>query len=350
MSTPTTDLAMPKRDFLVSRVHWEDERGNAISATPESIKTIMKCPDATDEELWQFMMLCKSLRLNPLANDAYLVKYQPKRGPAIAQLILGKSAYTKRSEADPRFYRLESGIILDKGDDGFEHRKGNFYLSREANKLVGGWAKVYFRDAPAEPRFEKTVGMHEYNTKRSVWNEKPGTMIEKVAIVQVLREAFPSSVGELGDDIRSLGGDVAQVDIERMRQDDPPVSPEQIEQETAELFGPPELPVSRAEQPISSDPAEDVGETTPEPEEPQETVPEQDPVKEKAQDFLDSLPADELAVDSPQYGQAINALGLDPNQVHAEVFDGEQVWSWVMRPGNNYYKAVRAVLEWVLAS
>jgi hypothetical protein len=37
--------------------------------------------------------------------------------------------------------------------------------------------------------------MTEYNTGKSSWAKIPATMIRKVALVQALREAFPSDLG-----------------------------------------------------------------------------------------------------------------------------------------------------------
>ena len=37
----------------------------------------------------------------------------------------------------------------------------------------------------------KEVGFNEYNKGNAIWKEKPCTMIEKVAISQCLREAYP---------------------------------------------------------------------------------------------------------------------------------------------------------------
>jgi hypothetical protein len=39
--------------------------------------------------------------------------------------------------------------------------------------------------------------LEEYDKKQSTWNEKKGTMVRKVAIVQALREAFPAQLGAM---------------------------------------------------------------------------------------------------------------------------------------------------------
>ena len=80
--------------------------------------------------------------------------------------------------------------------------------------MVG--ARVHRRNLDVP--FEKTVSLKEYNTGRSVWRDKPATMIEKVAIVQGLRESFPSSVGELIEQAE-LGEGMDETDIRLIRQD-----------------------------------------------------------------------------------------------------------------------------------
>ena len=42
-----------------------------------------------------------------------------------------------------------------------------------------------------------SVSLPEYNTGKSIWKTKPGTMIRKVAKCQALREAFPNAYAGL---------------------------------------------------------------------------------------------------------------------------------------------------------
>lgn len=44
-----------------------------------------------------------------------------------------------------------------------------------------------------------SVSLKEYNTGKASWLKMPATMIRKVAIVQALREAFPSELGGMYD-------------------------------------------------------------------------------------------------------------------------------------------------------
>ncbi len=145
--------------------------------------------NVSDQDLTQFISICKYNQLNPFLNEAYLVKY----GQSPAQMIVSKEALMKRAEANEQYSGIKGGIIVQTEKGEIVERTGTFHLKNE--KLVGGWAKVYRkdRDFPAEA----TVAFYEYDKGQSTWKEKPGTMISKVAKVQALREAFPAQLGAM---------------------------------------------------------------------------------------------------------------------------------------------------------
>ena len=84
-------------------------------------------------------------------------------------------------------------IVISKSGD-IQEREGSFFY-KENETLIGGWARVYFKDGKIE-RYQ-SVALGEYNTGKSLWASKPSTMIQKVALVQALREAFPSALNQL---------------------------------------------------------------------------------------------------------------------------------------------------------
>lgn len=143
----------------------------------------------TDQDLTLFISICKYNQLNPFLNEAYLVKY----GSAPASLIVSKEALLKRAEANPAYAGIKGGIIVQSEKGEIIERTGTFHLPNE--KLVGGWAKVYRKDRDFPT--EATVAYYEYDKGQSLWKEKPGTMISKVAKVQALREAFPAQLGAM---------------------------------------------------------------------------------------------------------------------------------------------------------
>lgn len=143
----------------------------------------------SDQDLVQFISICKYNQLNPFLNEAYLVKY----GNTPASMIVSKEALMKRAEAHPEYAGIKGGIIVQTEKGEIVERTGTFHLKNE--KLVGGWAKVYRKDRDFPT--EATVAFYEYDKGQSTWKEKPGTMISKVAKVQALREAFPAQLGAM---------------------------------------------------------------------------------------------------------------------------------------------------------
>ena len=71
-------------------------------------------------------------------------------------------------------------------------RKGTFKLPVET--LVGGWAEVFRKDWKnsiyCSVSLEESIQKKNDGTPNSNWTKQPATMIEKVAKVRALREAF----------------------------------------------------------------------------------------------------------------------------------------------------------------
>lgn len=142
----------------------------------------------SDQDLVQFISICKYNQLNPFLNEAYLVKF----GSTPAQMIVSKEALMKRAEACETYEGFKAGIIIMR-DKQVVESEGGFML--ETDELVGAWAEVHRTDRKF-PIVAK-VTLSEYDKKQSTWNEKKTTMIRKVAIVQALREAFPTQLGAM---------------------------------------------------------------------------------------------------------------------------------------------------------
>ena len=168
---------------------WMTAHGE-VQATPDMLRELSHAPRATDFELYTFIQMCKAQGLNPFLREAYLIKY----GDSPATIVTGKETFTQRAEAHPAFDGIETGVIVQRGD-AVEYLTGGFHL--DSDKLVGGWARVHRKDRKIP--LEKSVAFTEYTTGRSLWNSKPATMIEKVAIVQALRDAFPTDFAGLYD-------------------------------------------------------------------------------------------------------------------------------------------------------
>ena len=171
--------------------------GQKVELSPEVVREYMVSGDkdkVTIKEIIMFMNLCKFSGLNPWAKEAYCIKY----GNEPATMVVGKEAYLKRAEANESFDGFESGIIVfNKADQSMEHREGCVVLPEE--EIVGGWARIFRKDRShpyvAEVSFNEYAARKKDGSLNSMWSKKPGTMIRKTALVQALREAFPSSFG-----------------------------------------------------------------------------------------------------------------------------------------------------------
>ena len=170
--------------------------GAEVTLSPETVKNYLVSGDkdrVTVQEVVMFINLCKFSGLNPWLKEAYLIKY----GTEPATMVTGKEAFEKRAETNPHYDGDEAGIIVVQSDGTLDYRKGTFYIAGET--IVGGWAEVWRKDKAHSTRievsFEEYAGRKKDGTLNSQWAKKPATMIRKVALVQALREAFPTKLG-----------------------------------------------------------------------------------------------------------------------------------------------------------
>lgn len=167
-----------------------------IKLTPKIVQDYLVGTTAqiTMPEFKLFTELCKVRKLNPFLREAYLIKYSNNQP---ASIVVGKDAILKRAVLNVKYDGMKSGIIVvnDKGE--VTERKGTFKLDNET--LVGGWAEVYRKDWSNS--IYCSVSLNEAIQKKgngepnSNWTKQPATMIEKVAKVRALREAFVEDLG-----------------------------------------------------------------------------------------------------------------------------------------------------------
>lgn len=165
--------------------------GQKIRLTPDTVQKFLLNGNSkiTEQEFVMFASLCKARGLNPFLKEAYLVKYGDT-----AQIITGKDALFKRADNNPDYDGLESGVIVEDKDGNIKNIEGTFLP--KGSTLLGAWAKVY-RKSQSHPR-SVSVNFDEYckvgkdGKPMSSWASMPSVMIEKVAKVAALREAFPN--------------------------------------------------------------------------------------------------------------------------------------------------------------
>lgn len=176
-------------------VSYTANDGTAVQLDAETVRRYILTGSgtATDADVAGFLALCRARGLNPLARDAYLVKYGD--GPASA--IVSKDYYIRTATAQPTFRGMRAGVVVVTKDGELVEREGAL-VGGQTERLVGGWAEVH--DTRWDTPMKAVVALSEYDSGKSLWRSKPATMVRKTAVVQALREAYSSAFAGLYDE------------------------------------------------------------------------------------------------------------------------------------------------------
>jgi len=181
----------------------------------------------SDQELVFFMNTCKMQGLNPLVNgEVYLIKYS-KDDPA--QMVVGKDAYLRRAFDHPDYLFKNDGITVKRGNEIIQKEGCCLYPGEE---LIGGWCRVHFMRNGSERTAFKEVSFSEYNKGQANWKSKPATMINKVAMSQCVRDAFPKDYEGVYSEDEMIASGAIPADYENLpnqgqQDEDPPITEEQ---------------------------------------------------------------------------------------------------------------------------
>lgn len=164
-------------------IAFTDDVGANITVTADDVRNLI-CQNADQKEVSLFLQLCKSQRLNPFVKDAYLVKY----GSNPAQMITNYQVFNRRACRNENYAGIENGVVVLRNGE-IVHKDGSAVYKAAGETLLGGWAKVYFKDN-RKPAYAE-VALDDYSTGKSNWSKMPGVMIEKCAKAAAWRLAFP---------------------------------------------------------------------------------------------------------------------------------------------------------------
>ena len=152
------------------------------------------CPKASPAEAYIFNQWCSHVGLDPWRRECYLVKF----GDDPATPARSQGMRRPPAEHNPRYQGKKDGVIVLDKDGNLVDRVGAFVL--DTDTIVGGWCKVFVKDY-VEP-VEARVSFKEYCKMKdgkpaAQWRDRPATMINKVAMVHALRNAFPNDLGSM---------------------------------------------------------------------------------------------------------------------------------------------------------
>ena len=177
----------------------------------------------SDQEVVIFMNTCKSQNLNPLVQgEVYLIKYDQKEN---AQMVIGKGKYLSRAQEHPDYLYKQDGITVVRGNEIVQKEGCCLY---PGEKLIGGWCRVYFMRRDQERTTFKEVSFEEYNKGMANWKSKPATMINKVAVCQCVREAFPKDYEGLYSEEEMIASGAIKHGFDEPDQDFPKEAPKSV--------------------------------------------------------------------------------------------------------------------------
>lgn len=143
--------------------------------------------DLTTQEFDLFVNIGKATGLNPFLREIWAVKY----GNSAANIFIGRDGYRKGAQANPEydFHHVDAVYSNDEFHyDPLEGKVQHRYSFPDRGKLIGAYCMTKRRSSSR--MHYVFVERSEYDTGKSVWKDKPATMIKKVAEAQCLRMAF----------------------------------------------------------------------------------------------------------------------------------------------------------------
>lgn len=217
--------AMSKAETNALSVSYE-VMGTKVDLDLDFVKRYLVTGDAnkiTNQEIVLFMNTCKMLKLNPMVSgEVYCIKF----GDKPAQLVVGKGAYMRRAFEHPDYLFKQDGITVLRGDQIFQKEGCCLY---PGESLVGGWCRVYFMRNGKERTAFKEVAFSEYNKGQANWKDKPASMINKVAISQCVRDAFPKDYEGVYSEDEMVASGAIPVDYKELDDQKPEEQPAEEE-------------------------------------------------------------------------------------------------------------------------
>jgi phage recombination protein Bet len=143
----------------------------------------MFAPDATQEEFRLFLELSKRYNLDPFKRQIFLIKNK-KRLNEPATIMVSHAGMLHLAHESGKFGGMETYVIT---------KSGKPELICEPNEIKGAVCYIYRSDC--QKPIMHAVSFKEYYRRmpegyKNIWDEKPITMIKKVAEAGALRRAF----------------------------------------------------------------------------------------------------------------------------------------------------------------
>lgn len=182
-------LATPKGNTSVSTFLGFELKPEESRLILENLGLVLNDADpkngVTSTELKQFVWQSQRLGLDIFNREIFLVPRWNSK--------LGRNVYTPQISIDGmRLIAERTGQYLGSSEPKYEKTESNGKTIVSCTITVKKLVKEH------EGEFSATVYLHEYNDSKSpLWNNKPLSMLAKVAESHALRKAFPEKMAGL---------------------------------------------------------------------------------------------------------------------------------------------------------
>lgn len=162
----------------------KEETSLAVSNWTQDMKLVKEiitkgCPDCSDSEFKYLIYMAKSYGLNPLKREIYAVRY----GANPVSIFTSRDGLLSIAHRSQQLGSMETVCEMDETRLSSKNAK----VPKSATCTI--WRKDY--DKP----YKCTVYYDEYKKPTMIWEEKPKTMLMKVAEATCLRRAFRETMG-----------------------------------------------------------------------------------------------------------------------------------------------------------
>ena len=237
-----------------------------LSMRAIDVKRLLNLEHVTLNECHLFLNKCKQYRADPFMNDMHMVKYSPTKS---ASIITGVGFFQKKAAANSRFEGYAPTLWLSDFraqkppewvDFWVPAMHGKYPLACRARCYIKGYKEVQVFTVNWDENF-KTKDIWENGKKtgekkiNSTWDGMPSRMLEKDAVVGLLRSCLPEDLAGLyiseeitGDELPV--GTVAPASVKLDVPDVTEVAPANTHSHPAEVSAtskPPEEELNKAE-------------------------------------------------------------------------------------------------------
>lgn len=159
-----------------------------LTMRPIDVKRLLNLEHVEVNEAVLFLKKCQQYGADPFMNDMYMIKYSAN---ATAAIVTGVGFFQKKAAANPRFRGYGKTLWLSKDgkwvDCWIPSLHGQNPMACQASCYIDGY----------EEKQTFAVNWEENHKNTSIWKSMPSRMLEKNAVVGLLRACLPADLGGL---------------------------------------------------------------------------------------------------------------------------------------------------------